>query len=377
MSSLQSVSLIVSWRDACYKESVADSKFTLRKQDHLRIALDESVQTPERLGLDQMELIHDSLPELNLEDVQIETSLLERPFRTPFYISGMTAGHEDAMELNLRLARAASERGWIFGVGSQRRELDADYLDSGIQSIVTTFSDLKLVANLGLAQLIELYLNRNSGATNPSQKKIEKIVQSSRASLIAVHLNPLQEAIQVEGTPQFKHGLAALQWLMDHTAVPVVVKETGSGLSRPALEKLSQLKLYAVDVSGLGGTHWGRVEGKRADPHSRAARMGETFKNWGISTLESAQLAIEIFKGTTTEVWASGGVRTGLDAAKLLALGCDRIGFAKPALVAALKSEHELQQWMATIEQELKVAMFCSGSANLNELNLGKIRGKS
>ncbi|MBS1959014.1 MAG: type 2 isopentenyl-diphosphate Delta-isomerase [Bdellovibrionales bacterium] len=350
---------------------MSDSKFIHRKQDHLRVALLDEVQANESRVLDRVELIHESLPEINLGEVSIESSFFERTVATPFYISGMTSGHDDAYEINLRLARIASERGWLFGLGSQRRELDEAFNDSGIDSIVSTYTDLKLVSNLGLSQLIELYQSPDRSA---SAKKIERITQRSRASLLAIHLNPLQEAIQPEGTPNFKHGVESLEWLIEHSAIPVLVKETGSGMSYSTLMKLRGLKLFAVDVSGLGGTHWGRVEGHRADKETRTFRYGETFKNWGVSTVESVIDAMTVFRGSATEVWASGGVRTGLDAAKLLAMGCQRVGFAQPALKAAMQGELEVNQWMQTVEQELKIAMFCSGSATLGDLHEGKLK---
>jgi isopentenyl-diphosphate Delta-isomerase len=350
---------------------VLDPKFSARKKDHIKIALEPEVQAVERFSLDRFEFEHVSLPELNLDEVQIETALMDRPIATPFFISGMTAGHKGAEDLNYRLAQAASERGWIFGLGSQRRELDEAYSDHGVETIVSTFSDLKLMANLGLAQLIEMFHQERSGL---GLKKLERILQRSRAFAIAIHLNPLQEAIQLEGTPNFKHGYEALDWLSQNCSVPVIVKETGSGISAGVLERLAKLKLLAVDVSGLGGTHWGRVEGRRAEAGSRNERLGQTFKNWGIPTCESAISALDALKHTSIEVWGSGGIRTGLDAAKLLALGCDRIGFAQPALKSALQGEAELQQWMVTIEQELKIAMFCTGAGDLNALNESRFR---
>ena len=136
---------------------------------------------------------------------------------------------------------------------------------------------------------------------------------------------------------------------------------------------MRELKIAAIDVSGLGGTHWGRIEGMRATTEGIQRTLGETFKNWGVSTVESVMNAKEVLP-PTTEIWASGGVRSGLDAAKLIALGAKRVGFAKPALQAALQGEAALDLWMRTREQELKVALFCTNSAKLCELDESKIR---
>jgi isopentenyl-diphosphate delta-isomerase len=341
-------------------------QFIDRKRDHLRLSLLDEVESTERNELESIELVHDSLTDLNLNEVSIESSFLDQSIQTPFFVAGMTAGHEDAAWINSRLAELASERGWILGLGSQRRELNDDFSDASVSELCTRFPKLKLVANLGLSQLIELHRQNELS-------KFLSLADRAKASLIAIHLNPVQEAVQAEGTPNFKGGLAAIHALIVQSSLPVLLKETGSGMSETTLYKIKPLNLFAVDVSGLGGTHWGRIEGKRAETESLTARLGDTFKNWGVSTVRSVQSAKKILTGPT-EIWASGGVRSGLDAAKLLALGANRVGFAKPALQAALKSSEELNAWMNTIEHELKVAMFCSDTATLNDLKVSKIQ---
>jgi isopentenyl-diphosphate delta-isomerase len=309
---------------------------------------------------------------LNLSDVSIESSFLDQAIATPFFISGMTAGHDDADRINSTLAALAADRGWLMGLGSQRRELNSTFEDQSNQSLCIRFPKLKLMANLGIAQLIELH------QTN-ELSKFFSLAERTHVALIVVHLNPLQESIQTEGTTRFKGAFAALRALASQSPLPVVVKETGSGMSEATLNKLKILGLFAVDVSGLGGTHWGRIEGKRADARTETARLGETFKNWGVDTARSVASAKRIFSSSEspTEVWASGGVRTGLDAAKLLALGANRVGFAKPALQAALAGSATLNQWMSVVEKELKVAMFCSNTASLEQLNVSKLNSKA
>jgi isopentenyl-diphosphate delta-isomerase len=345
-----------------------NSEFVQRKQDHLQYSLSPESQTELASGLDRVELIHDSLPELNLDEISIQTSFLDSELKTPFFVSGMTAGHDHANLINERIATMASERGWIMGIGSQRRELQDDYQDQALQKLAICFPKLKLISNLGLAQLIELYRKKEFS-------KLQQLVEKTRSVMIAIHLNPLQEAIQVEGTPRFKGGFEALKEWIKVSPVPVIVKETGSGMSRSTIEKLNELNLFAMDVSGMGGTHWGRVEGLRAAPNSSAHRFGATFKDWGISTIESIQHASKILKRSKTEIWASGGMRTGLDAAKALALGASRVGFAQPVLAAALKSQADLDCWASQVEHELKIAMFCTNSAQLSDLNSTKWKG--
>jgi len=345
-----------------------DQNFIQRKEEHLHFSLNPESQASSLMKFDQVELIHDSMPDLNLEEISISTDFLDLEMATPFFVSGMTAGHKNAVLINERIASMASSRGWLMGVGSQRRELDTDYQDQALQNLLVRHPNLKLISNLGLSQLIELHQK------NEFQKLIS-LIESTRSVLIAIHLNPLQEAIQVEGTPRFAGGYEALKAWKSLSPVPVLVKETGSGMSDSTLNKLKTLGLFAVDVSGVGGTHWGRVEGLRADVNTAASRFGKVFGEWGVSTLESLIHAQHIFKNSKTEIWASGGIRSGLDAAKSIALGADRVGFAQPVLAAALESEDALMAWADEMEKGLKISMFCTNSKNLSELKMIKVRG--
>jgi isopentenyl-diphosphate delta-isomerase len=344
-----------------------DQEFINRKADHIRYSLAKEAEAVESGSLHQWSLIHDSLPDLNLNEVSLEADWFEAKKPNPFFIAGMTAGHPDAKLINERLARAASERGWAMGLGSQRRELDSDYKDSAVQSLRKQNPDLFLISNLGIAQLIEIH-------ERGSWSLLLDLLERSGASSLAIHLNPLQEAIQTEGTPRFKNGWIAIRELANRIKLPLILKETGSGMSRNFLDRISPLPIAAVDVSGLGGTHWGRVEGLRAGEGTLAHELGSTFANWGVPVAESILNAKAAFSVTKkTAIFASGGIRTGLDAAKCLALGASAVGFAKPALEAALQGDRVLQQWMEKIESELRVAMFCSGAGTIPELGPDKI----
>lgn len=332
-------------------------QFEGRKREHIRHALDPANQATGQSGLDRIHLTHDALPDLNFEAVRLDSLCLGQSSRSPFYIAGMTAGHPDAVHINRTLALAAAERGWAMGVGSQRRELesaDGSSLDHW-RRLRDEVPALTLIANLGISQIIDVPL-----------AKIAKVIEALNASALAIHLNPLQEALQPEGTPRFKGALNALQRLTAEVDVPIVLKETGCGFSKQTVEKLRGIQLAAIDVSGLGGTHWGRIEGARAEKRSTLSAAAETFANWGESTAESVLNVREVLP--KMEVWASGGVRSGLDAAKLIALGADRVGYAQPALEAALKGGEELLRWMEIQEYELKVALFCTGCASPVEL---------
>lgn len=353
-----------------------DPQFEQRKKDHLAIALHESCQAFALSGLDEVRLQHHSLPDLNLSEVSIQSTILNREIATPFFIAGMTSGHAAAGWINLTLGKAAQNRGWIFGFGSQRKQIMLNAWEEADRQFAQELPMLNAVGNLGIAQLIELVASK----TQSELEEAMGMIASVGCRFFAVHLNPLQEAVQNEGTPNFKNSVKALKTFIKLSPLPVVVKETGSGMSKETLQLLREVRPFAVDVSGLGGTHWGRVEATRnraqlvneKASHFNGAFVGDAFANWGISTVDSVKNAAEIFKGTSTEIWASGGVRNGLDAAKLIALGAHRVGFGKAALeVLVNQPEHAekmLEQWMESVERELRIALFCTNSASLKDL---------
>jgi isopentenyl-diphosphate delta-isomerase len=344
---------------------MTDHGFITRKADHLRIALLPESRSASGNGLDRVRLEHDSLPDLDLDSIDLRTRVFGIGMATPFFIAGMTAGHPGADGVNERLARHAAKRGWVFGVGSQRREIDTRFLDTGVQVLRERHPGLVLVSNLGIAQLIEVARERK-------WESLKELLARSGACALAIHLNPLQECVQVEGTPRFRGSWSALVELCGQIEVPVILKETGSGMSRGFLEKVRTLPIRVLDVSGLGGTHWGRVEGLRSVEGSPERGLGETFGDWGIPTAESILNAVEVHSGNGPAIWASGGIRSGLDAAKCLALGADRVGFAGAALRIALEGDEALDAWMNQVERELRIAMFCTGSAGVEELRAGK-----
>jgi isopentenyl-diphosphate delta-isomerase len=344
------------------------SQFESRKRDHIRLSLDSSNQALGMTGLEDVRLMHEALPELDWDEVSIASPCLGQDLATPFFVSGMTAGHGEATDLNLLLAKVCERRGWAMGVGSQRRELEAllsgkpeaheeaKRLDQW-ESMRENHPNLFLVGNIGLAQLIR---------SKPAD--IEKLVKAGRANAFAVHLNVMQEVIQPEGTPQFKGGLTALEALTEALSVPVLVKETGCGMAPATLERLGKIKkLGAVDVSGLGGTHWGRIEGGRTEKGSLQSDAAAVFANWGVPTASSVRYAAEALS-EHQEIWASGGVRNGHDAAKLVALGAHRVGYAKPALEAALEGEKALDAWMESVEFQFRAAALCTGCRSPQDL---------
>ncbi|WED44678.1 type 2 isopentenyl-diphosphate Delta-isomerase [Legionella cardiaca] len=331
------------------------SQFEKRKQDHITLALLESNQASELNVLDSIVLAHEALPDLDFADIDIQSQRFGKIIEKPFLVSSMTAGHRDAININHNLIAACTQSKWAMGVGSQRRELTDKQAASEWQVLRQQFPDVTLFSNIGIAQVIGTPL-----------EQLQRLTEALQAQALIVHCNPLQEAIQPEGTPQFKGCWHALAELVQKLAIPVIIKETGCGFSLPTLKRLNEIGVAAVDVSGLGGTHWGRIEGHRASEGSLQQKAAVTFRNWGIDTVQSVRNAVSL--SPCFEVWGSGGVRHGLDAAKLFALGASSVGFAKPMLNAALQGAQSVYDLMTTIEYELKVAMFCTGSRILTEL---------
>lgn len=335
-------------------------QFESRKRDHIRLSMAAKNQAVGEAGFDRVELIHEALPDLNFSEIDISCTSLGAKHKTPFLISSMTAGHAASIDLNARLAEAGEAFGWRMGVGSQRKELNDQSAANEWRKIRKRAPKVHLFGNLGLAQLIRT-----------KTSAVERLVEALQASGMIIHLNSLQECMQPEGTPEFKGGVKALKMLAGKISVPVIVKETGCGFSRKTLKRLKGLGLGAVDISGFGGTHWGRIEGDRNAGDSVRAEAAVTFKDWGIATVDSLVEATAI--KTDFEIWASGGVRSGLDAAKLLAMGAGTVGLAMPILEAALRGEGELHRKMDQIAFELKTAMFCTGSADLKDLGRKKV----
>ncbi len=323
------------------------NQFEERKQAHIDLALRPETEATGLSGLESVTLVHNALPDINFDEISLEATILNAKVQTPFMVSSMTAGHKDGAVINERLINACDACGWSMGVGSQRRELeDASYLPEW-SALRKKYPNVRLLGNLGIAQLIHASLD-----------DIQRLIDNLQACALQIHLNPLQECIQPEGTTHFKGALKAIERLARYSSVPIVIKETGCGFSEETIRIMENTGIKALDISGFGGTHWGRIEGLRSH-NTMNQRAAKTFQNWGISTLDSMKNALKA--RPPFEIWGSGGIRSGLDAAKLLALGVTNIGFAKPMMQAAQHSTDEIITLMSTIAFELKVAMFCTG----------------
>jgi isopentenyl-diphosphate Delta-isomerase len=325
-----------------------------RKADHIQINLDKSVQSGLSAGFEKYQLPHEALPEIRLEDVNLEQTLFQKAVRAPILISSMTGGTAEALEINQNLAAAAQERGLPMGVGSQRAALENPSLKSSFR-IRDLAPDILLFANLGAVQL-------NYGMTpDDCQAAVDMI----DADGLILHLNPLQEAVQPEGETDFSRLAEKINQVCQVVNVPVIVKEVGWGISSRTARLLFAAGVAAVDVAGAGGTSWSEVEMHRSETeHGR--RIASAFLDWGIPTEKS----IKIVKKEIPDllVFASGGIRSGVDIAKSIALGAVLAGMASPFLRAAADSKEAVLVLIDRIAREIQISMFASGVKNLDEL---------
>jgi isopentenyl-diphosphate delta-isomerase len=350
---------------------MADKKrFTSsRKLDHLRICTEKEVESGDP-GFADIRFVHNALPECDMAGIDLTCRFLGHPFSSPLFISAMTGGHPGTKETNARLARAAEQYGLGMGVGSQRAALENPELADTFSVVRDQAPHAFLVANLGVVQL------RDHGTA-----WAEEAVEMIGADAIAIHLNFLQEAIQPEGDHNATGCFAAIEELCRDFKKPVIVKETGCGISAATARRCWGAGVAAIDTGGWGGTSWAAVESVRAGESRHAGdkkllTLGQEFAAWGIPTVVSlAQVLV-----TGGPVIASGGVRSGLDIAKGLALGADLCGMALPLLKPAMQDDDALSETIDTINRELTVAMFLTGSAHLADLRkvplqiTGKIR---
>ena len=305
-------------------------------------------------GLDDYRFIHQALPEVDLAKVDPSTTLLGKRLKAPLIISSMVGGIEQGRQTNRNLAQAAQALGIAMGVGSQRIAIDNPEAASSYQ-VRDIAPDILLFANLGAVQLNYGY----------RVSECRRAVDMIGADALILHLNPLQEALQPDGNTNFAGLLTKIEQICSELSVPVVVKEVGWGISESVARKLADAGVAGIDVAGAGGTSWSEVERHRAHTQTEN-NIAAAFASWGIPTAESIQMARHGAPGRI--LIASGGVRTGLDVAKSIALGTDAAGMAAPLLKAANISRETVMAELQEVIEELRISMFCIGAANLREL---------
>ena len=327
-----------------------------RKLEHLLICENYDVEFKDKTtGFEDIELIHNVLPEIDKNEIDLSTSVFGKKLDSPLFITAITGGHPAAKEVNRQLAIAAENNGIALGVGSQRAACEHPELADTYSVVRENAPDCLLVGNIGAPQL------------NLAQKAVEIL----DADILAIHLNPLQESIQPEGDLDARGYTDLIEKITDTVDIPVLAKETGCGISAESAKTLVEAGVDFIDIEGAGGTSWAAVETYRADDRY----LGEIFWDWGIPTAIST---VEVTNAVDVPVISSGGIRTGLEAAKAIALGADAVGMALPFLKNSA-SQEALNTFINRFNDSLRIAMFLVGANNIEELKQSNlvIRGKT
>ncbi len=324
-----------------------------RKADHLDLTARGDVAFKRTSTLFEcVRLIHDALPELAVSDVDLACHAVGKVLKAPILIAAMTGGNERSRAINRDLASIAEEKGYAFGLGSQRA-MHRDGALADTYSVREVAPTAVVLGNIGGVQAREMGVDA-----------VRNLVDAVRADALCVHLNPAMEVIQVDGDRDFRGVVDTIGDLVRRLEVPVVAKETGCGLSLDTGRRLRDVGVRHVDVSGAGGTSWVAVETQRAEGQGR--RLGESFWEWGIPTAASVAWMAET--GFST-VFATGGVKSGLDIAKAIALGASAGGIARPVLQAWDTGGREgALEFLESVERELRTALLLVGARNTEAL---------
>jgi isopentenyl-diphosphate delta-isomerase len=333
-----------------------------RKDQHLDVILSGKSAHGRDSGFAEVRFVHEALPDLDHGKIDLGTDFLGRRLKAPLLISSMTGGPARAEAINARLAEAAQHLGIALAVGSQRAALE-DGGQAGLgMALRLRAPDTPILANIGAAQL-----TRGFGVD-----EARRVLDMIAADALIVHLNPLQEACQPEGDRDWWGVGAALEALVKALDAPVVVKETGAGISAATARRLFAMGVAAVDVAGAGGSNWATVEGERAESQADKAHAA-AFGDWGIPTARAiAEVRAACPRST---IIGSGGVRDGVDAAKAIRLGADMVGQAAGVLTAATVSTEAVVEHFQTLIRQMRTVCFCTGSANLTALRKAPLEG--
>jgi len=324
-----------------------------RKQNHIDIVRTKDVE-PIDSSLEKYTLPYTALPEINKDDIDTSINFFDHKISFPFLISGMTGGVDLANTININLAKACEEIKIPMGLGSMRIVLEDKSTLKSFQ-IKKYCPSIPIFANLGLVQL-------NYGITSDD---INYLIDSVQADGIFLHINPLQEALQPEGDTNFKDLLPKLEKTIKQVHKPILIKEVGTGISIRDIQRLKDIGVDWVDISGLGGTNWGEVENLR-----RKDSFDAIFQNVGYPT---DQCLIEGSKIPNTNLIAGGGIRSGVDIAKAIMLGAKMTTAAKPLLESAIKSPEATINTIKKFKEELEISMFLTGSTTIKELSKLKL----
>jgi isopentenyl-diphosphate Delta-isomerase len=329
-----------------------------RKVDHIRICLDNKAQAKNAsAGFEDIQFVHRALPEVNKQKINLSTTFLGKKFLAPVIVGAITGGTEEAIKINASIAEAVEKLGLGMGVGSQRAAIENHQLEKTYAIAREKAPHAFLIANIGGVQLVHGY----------GVREVTKVVEMIDADAVAVHLNALQEAVQPEGQTNFKGVLKKICEIATTLDKPVIVKETGAGISAEDANALENAGVKAIDVAGVGGTSFAAVEYFRSSGKEDSIQrfLGETFWDWGISTVVSL---VEASQTVKLPLIASGGVRTGTDIAKSLALNASLASISQPILQTAVKGAKETEEKLSSLIEELRNVMFLVGAEKIVDL---------
>ncbi|TFG34482.1 type 2 isopentenyl-diphosphate Delta-isomerase [Candidatus Thorarchaeota archaeon] len=333
-------------------ETSEASRTRRRKIEHIEICVDEDVQCRRSTMFEDIEFIHNALPDIDKDKIDLTTNFFGLKASAPLVIAAMTGGHPQTKGINERLAAAAEELGLPIGVGSQRAAVEDPSLTDTFKIVRDRAPSVPVIANIGATHI----------------EAASAAIDMIDADILAVHLNPLQEAVQPEGDCNSEGVIESIAEIVDSVDLPVIVKETGAGISAEVARALEEIGVDGVDVGGVGGTSWAAVEYFRAlkDEDEVKAQLGLEFWDWGLPTALSV---IMVLDATELDVIATGGIRSGLDVAKALSLGATAAGIAHPVLRPAVYgSSLDVIVHLEKYLEGLKVAMYLNGCSTVSEM---------
>lgn len=327
-----------------------------RKKEHVDLSISQDVNYKKGTGLDRYDFVHNALPEVNAYEVNLSATLLGRTFSFPLFISSMTGGYSEAGAVNAIIAEFCENENLPFGVGSQRVMLEDPSQEESFSVVRSNAPTAFIAANIGGAQLI-------GGLT---EKNIHRMIDSIKADAVIIHLNPLQELMQPEGDRDFKGIEKGIEQMVKKAPCPVIVKETGAGISKSVAERLLDIGIAVIDVAGAGGTSWSKVENLRSnqtDPHHE-------FDDWGIPTVDCIRQIESLRDEYSFEVIASGGIRSSFDIAKTIALGADFSASAQPVIQAIMDDGYEaLDKLYKSWQKQARYILMLLGCTSFDDLN--------
>ncbi|MDD3041434.1 MAG: type 2 isopentenyl-diphosphate Delta-isomerase [Methanosarcinaceae archaeon] len=329
-----------------------------RKIEHLQLCMESPVEARNvTAGFEDVTLVHRALPELNMDELDLSVDFLGKHLQAPFLVASITGGHPDTLPVNAALAEAVEELGLGIGVGSQRAAIDDPAQEESFRIVRDKAPNAFVYGNVGAAQIKEYGI-----------EGMEKLVEMIDADALAIHLNFLQEAIQPEGDRDATGCLAMISEISSMLDVPVIVKETGAGISREDALKFLDAGVSAIDVGGVGGTSWAGVEVYRTRDQgdSLSGHLGDLFWDFGIPTVASI-----IESKVSLPIIATGGIRTGIDIAKSIALGASMASAALPFVGPALEGKDAVLSMLSRMLAEFRTAMFLCGCGNISDLHGG------